>query len=321
MFNRPRVHLPKLVHLCKLWIKHNLDALCLCELGDHLNGLPGYELTLEATIRQFMDNECRQGGVLEPDLCFIWGNGKSSAQLADTRSSDERMGSSYLYILDCKRLEVLRDPKVILREHKVSFFLIQVQNHYKMKMRHQGFSLSLHFGANKLFMTSNFADTYSPIVLKLFTSAVEDQDLNIQSTRHEAVDDTWNLVGSQRVDLFEDAPSMPTLQQMHRIVSKHPAIQARLFLLMEQLTITELLCCSKVGIGRHGMGSLDPQMSPVQFEDDYISNGSPGLANFATSLLAPLEAQGRGFSHDHKKVMGVPNSRAAAVKAMSSIRR
>jgi len=69
---------------------------------------------VEATIRQFMDNECRQGGVLEPDLCFIWGHGKSSAQLADTRSSDERMGSSYLYILDRKRLEVLRDPKVIL---------------------------------------------------------------------------------------------------------------------------------------------------------------------------------------------------------------
>ena len=98
MFQKPHVHLPKLVDLCKLWIEHNLDALCLCELGDHLNGLPGYELTLEATIRQFVDNECRQGGVLEPDLCFIWGNGKSSAQLADTRDSDERMGSSYVYI-------------------------------------------------------------------------------------------------------------------------------------------------------------------------------------------------------------------------------
>mgnify|MGYP002809838133 CR=1 FL=1 len=41
----------------------------------------------------------------------------------------------------------------------------------KMKMRHMSFSASLHFGALKLFMTTNFADTYSPLVMKLYVSS------------------------------------------------------------------------------------------------------------------------------------------------------
>ena len=31
----------------------------------------------------------------------------------------------------------------------------------------------------------------------------------------------------------------------------------------------------------------------------YASNGEPGLANFASALLAPEEAEGRGFAHTH----------------------
>ena len=46
----------------------------------------------------------------------------------------------------------------------------------------------------------------------------------------------------------------------------------------------------------------------TSYEDDYASNGELGLTNFATTLLSPLEAQGRGFSHGHKKVMGVPRT-------------
>ena len=48
--------------------------------------------------------------------------------------------------------------------------------------------------------------------------------------------------------------------------------------------------------------------SSFSFEDDYASNGETGLANFAAALLAPEEAQGRGFAHTHKKVMGVPRT-------------
>ena len=52
------------------------------------------------------------------------------------------------------------------------------------------------------------------------------------------------------------------------------------------------------------------------YEDDYASNGEPGIANFATSMLEPLEAQGRGFSHGHKKVKGVPRITEAKMQQM-----
>ena len=40
----------------------------------------------------------------------------------------------------------------------------------KMQMRHLSFALSQHFGPLKLFMTNNFADTYSPLTLALYDS-------------------------------------------------------------------------------------------------------------------------------------------------------
>ena len=54
----------------------------------------------------------------------------------------------------------------------------------------------------------------------------------------------------------------------------------------------------------------------TSYEDDYASNGEPGLANFATALFSPLEAQGRGFSHGHTKVMGVPHTAEAKLRHM-----
>ena len=54
----------------------------------------------------------------------------------------------------------------------------------------------------------------------------------------------------------------------------------------------------------------------TSYEDDYASNGEPGLANFATALLSPLEAQGRGFSHGHTKVMGVPRTAEGKLRHM-----
>jgi len=105
---------------------------------------------------------------------------------------------------------------------------------------------------------------------------------------------------------------------MHQLVANYPTIQARLFLLMEQLTITELLGGFRASIGCEQLESLDPWPSGIVYkcEDDYISDGSPGLAHFMTSLLEPLEAQGRGFVHGHKKVTGVPRLSAANIKRM-----
>ena len=126
-------------------------------------------------------------------------------------------------------------------------------------------------------------------------------------------------MGGATVDLFQDAPKMPTLQAMHQIVARHPTIQAKLFLLMERLVITEFLCIQGAFIGSLSLdalgssGAKSQRLRRGECEDDYASNGEPGLANFATAMLEPLEAQGRGFEHGHKKVMGVPATRASAL--------
>ena len=51
-------------------------------------------------------------------------------------------------------------------------------------------------------------------------------------------------------------------------------------------------------------------------EDDPASNGEPGLGNFASGMLEPLEAQGRGFGHGHKKVVGVPRASEEKLRRM-----
>ena len=110
---------------------------------------------------------------------------------------------------------------------------------------------------------------------------------------------------------------MPALKTMHQLVAKHPSIQATLFLIFEQLVVSELLCIDVAYIGKVALGKLEPRPSPSLKEDDYASDGWPGVANFATAMLEPLESQGRGFTHGHKKVLGAPRSGAGSLKRCS----
>ena len=51
-------------------------------------------------------------------------------------------------------------------------------------------------------------------------------------------------------------------------------------------------------------------------EDDFASNIQIGIAQFPRSALKPLEAQGRGFTHGHEKIISVPQTRAARLKQL-----
>ena len=157
----------------------------------------------------------------------------------------------------------------------------------KMATRHHGFALSNHFGPLKLFYTANFADTYSPITVLLY-------DGELSGGEHA------RCVGRQSVNLFENTPEMPTLRDMHRIVAAHPTIQARLFLLLESVLMTDMLGIQGAFIGSKCMSvASDPGLPAVHsYEDDYASNGEPGLANFGTAA-ARLHAgaqEGHGCS-------------------------
>ena len=176
-----------------------------------------------------------------------------------------------------------------------------------MATRHFGFALSNHFGPLKLFCTVMFADTYSPITVALYDGELS--GVAVERAR---------CLGRATVKLFENTPRMPTLRDMHRIVAAHPTIQARLFLLLEGVLLTEMLCVQDAFIGEVSLNVVPNSMPPrcTSYEDDYASNGEPGLANFATALLSPLEAQGRGFSHGHTKVMGVPHTAEGKLRHM-----
>ena len=78
------------------------------------------------------------------------------------------------------------------------------------------------------------------------------------SYRADGVIRRESLIGEVRADLFADNPEMPTLQSMHKLVARHPTLQANFFLLMEQLVITELLCIQGAFIGKVNMDSFDP---------------------------------------------------------------
>ena len=60
---------------------------------------------------------------------------------------------------------------------------------------------------------------------------------------------------------------MPTLQAMHKLVARHPTLQASLFVLMEKLVITELLCMHGAFIGKVKLESLDRAPSHYEVED------------------------------------------------------
>ena len=79
-----------------------------------------------------------------------------------------------------------------------------------------------------------------------------------------------------------------------------------------------MLCFQEAFIGELLLNPVPNSMPPrcTSYEDDYASNGEPGLANFATALLSPLEGQGRGFLHGHTKVMGVPHTAKGKLRDM-----
>jgi len=161
---------------------------------------------------------------------------------------------------------------------------------YKTSLRQLGFALNVYDGPLTIFLTTNFADVYSPISATLINGAGEP-------------------LGSRTINLLDDVPVMPTLQAMHRELAKHPMLQAELFLLMDKITHRELLCMNAF-LGNYKYGDDTGALEPYQ-EDDLASTMEIGLAEFPRSALKPLEAQGRGFTHGHEKIISVPKIRAA----------
>ena len=91
-------------------------------------------------------------------------------------------------------------------------------------------------------------------------------------------------------------PRMPSLRRMHEIVAADPRAQAKFFLLMSELHYRFIVGIERLHIGR---AVLARPLRPVQ--DDVASSLQPCIAPGTTDVQAPLEAQGRGFTHGHGK--------------------
>ena len=93
---------------------------------------------------------------------------------------------------------------------------------YRRGLRHEGHNLNAVHGPLKIFMTANFADVYSPVMLSM---CLVDANANNVAPPIQVL---WT-------DLATQSPSMCTLQDMHRHVARHPRTQAKFWLLVDDL--------------------------------------------------------------------------------------
>ena len=96
--------------------------------------------------------------------------------------------------------------------------------------------------------------------------------------------------------MSSSAPRMPSLRRMHEIVAANPRAQARFFLLMSELHYR-----FNIGVERLHIGRVVLARPLCLVHDDVASSLQPSIAPGTTDVQAPLEAQGRGFTHGHGK--------------------
>ena len=186
--------------------------------------------------------------------------------------------------------DVPENLRTALKQVLFSQVKVPFTDGYRRKLRHEGHNLNAVHGPLKLFVTGNFADVYSPVMLSM---VLGDSDGNPVADPAEV----------SSVDLATQCPDMCTLREMHRRVAASPRTQAKLWLLMDDLVDQYLLGIERFYVGAHHNAQL---LDYRVREDDYCSSGELGLAGFAINEEEPCEAQARGFNHGHRKVYGIP---------------
>ena len=142
--------------------------------------------------------------------------------------------------------------------------------------------MNLKFGPFSSFFTTNFADTYNPLIV------VIDQGAR----------DALGTTDNSGLDIWQDSPPMPTSQEMHKKVAAHPMTQARFFMLLDALSHQHLLCVRSAFLGKRKYDPTFGWAGEPPTEDDFASTGDLGIAALIRALIKALEAQGRGFAED-----------------------
>lgn len=169
-----------------------------------------------------------------------------------------------------------QEVKAALRTLLLSTASVPGTEGYRVRLRHWGGAMNLLFGVSKLFVTTNFADARSPLVLLL--------DEGPPGTKR-----------SRHFHLSNNDVDMPSLQEMHVRIAANPRAQAKFFLLMTELFYRHVLGLDQMSWGAKKLGCPARQHR----EDFYATSLQPSIVGFATAALAPGEAQARGFEHSH----------------------
>eukprot|EP00812_Abedinium_dasypus_P007843 NODE_1_length_8589_cov_4.556480.p1 GENE.NODE_1_length_8589_cov_4.556480~~NODE_1_length_8589_cov_4.556480.p1 ORF type:complete len:2586 (+),score=446.46 NODE_1_length_8589_cov_4.556480:571-8328(+) len=180
----------------------------------------------------------------------------------------------------CARSEMPAKVKTALRTLLLSTSDVAGTEGRKAKLRYDGNGNNYFFGGPSLFCTPNFADTRNPLVKKLHDGP----------GRHE------HLMFRDASRVAECEPEMPSLRRMHEIVAAGARAQAKFFLLMSELHYRYI-----VGVNRLHIGRVTLAMPRRPMDDEVAASLQPCVTPGTTDVQAPLEAQGRGFTHGHGK--------------------
>ena len=144
---------------------------------------------------------------------------------------------------------VPRPLQTALSQMLISTKNVPLTDGYRRNLRHEGHNLNLTFGCLTVFATFNFADNDSPLMFQLVR-----HDGSAEQPDEEAV-------GTIRVDAeqLDDAPRMPTLKEMHKLVGQSPHAQATSFYLLDDLADRFFMGIDRSFVGRHAVHSAVPQ--------------------------------------------------------------
>ena len=196
--------------------------------------------------------------------------------------------------------KVSAELKTALKQVLISTKDVPLTDGYKRSLRHEGHNLNVTEGALVVFATFNFADTYSPVLFRLvqeglYPGSAAPPALEIKCT------------------LTDDAPDLPSLQQMHQLIAESPRAQAKFFLLMDDIADVYFMGMDYSFVGRHHV----QQSFHHKFREDTLaSTGIPSLGGYGVAELEPFESQQRGFEHGHRKKYSIPKVREREVIEM-----
>ena len=134
--------------------------------------------------------------------------------------------------------KVAVELKTALKQVLISTKDVPLTDGYKRSLRHEGHNLNVTEGALVVFATYNFADTYSPVLFRLVQEGLYPGN---------AAPPALEI----KCDLTDDAPDLPSLQQMHQLIAESPRAQAKFFLLMDDIADVYFMGMDYSFVGRH----------------------------------------------------------------------